>query len=146
MKKYGVGLLVILLTLALAFMAYQSVRAEKTCSGCSGCGKNSTASNSNSYGKAISDNQVVTVKTLESKPADYTDKTVKVEGKIVKLCPAGCWFNLDDGTGVIHVTLNSEEFVMPQESLNSIVVVEGVFDYEDDYASIFASGVKVVEM
>lgn len=141
-KKYLFSLLAALLVFSMIFLAYQAVRAS--CSSCGDGNKNNSGDNS-VYGNAISDSQVLTIKTLEAKNSDYSGKTVKVEGEIVKLCPSGCWFNLDDGTGVIHVSLNPESFVMPQDSLNSKVLVEGTFDYEDDYASIYAAGVKVLE-
>jgi len=88
----------------------------------------------------------VAVEDLFEEQADYNGETVVVTGEIVKLCPAGCWFDLDDGTEIIRVILDADDFVLPQSAFESTVVVEGVFDYDDseDVFSIFGSGVSIL--
>jgi len=47
----------------------------------------------------------VTVRQLVDHTEDYVDRTVIITGEIVVECSQGCWFFLDDGTGMIYVDL-----------------------------------------
>jgi uncharacterized protein YdeI (BOF family) len=55
----------------------------------------------------------------------YSGKDVIVEGKIVNECGAGCWFNLQDDTGVIYVDLAPNNMYIPQK-VGSKATVHGV--------------------
>jgi hypothetical protein len=58
----------------------------------------------------------------------HLDKTVKVEGVIVDVCPmAGCWMDLksDDKSGELRVKVNDGDMVFPVEAKGKLAIVEG---------------------
>lgn len=69
-----------------------------------------------------------------------------MKGKITGECGSGCWFNLDDGTGVIYVDLSPNNFAIPQLQ-GSTVIVQGVIHIVSGdpvlYATSVASGAEV---
>jgi uncharacterized protein YdeI (BOF family) len=75
-------------------------------------------------------------------PQDYAGKTVVLEGKIIRECPTGCWFDLQQGQGQIHVDLNPNGFAIPQIT-GEIVMVEGQVKYEGQNVSVIGEGVKI---
>ena len=99
------------------------------------------------YGQGISNNPVVTIKELQDKKKDYSGKMVKIEGKITDVCQdMGCWFNVNDKTGIMYVDLEmGRNFVIPKNSANQPVTVEGKLKYDNGSLSIIGSGVKIGE-
>jgi RecJ-like exonuclease len=97
------------------------------------------------YGQSISNSPVITIKELQDKKKDYSGKAVKIEGKITDVCQdMGCWFNVNDGTGIMYVDLEmGRNFVIPKNSANQTVVVEGKLKYDNGSLSIIGSGVKI---
>lgn len=107
-----------------------------------GCGEKSKV-----YGQSISDNSVITIKELQDKKADYSGKLVKIKGKITDVCQdMGCWFNVNDGTGIMYVDLEmGRNFTIPKNTANQPVTVEGKLKYDKGSLSIMGSGVKIGE-
>lgn len=58
-------------------------------------------------------------------PATYEGKEIVVQGKIANECGSGCWFMLDDGTGLLYVDLAPNNFAIPQLQ-GSTVIVKGI--------------------
>ena len=58
---------------------------------------------------------VTRIGSLIENPAAYDNTTVTVAGKITLECGSGCWFNLDDGSGIIYVSLGAGNFAIPQK-------------------------------
>ena len=58
---------------------------------------------------------VVKIATITDSAAGYSGKDVILEGKIVNECGAGCWFNLQDDTGIIYVDLAPNNLYIPQK-------------------------------
>jgi uncharacterized protein YdeI (BOF family) len=64
-----------------------------------------------------------------------------LEGTMIEKCPqAGCWFRLDDGTGVIKVDTKDAGFVVTQVPLNTKVKVAGLIQQEGDEVQLRATG------
>lgn len=64
-----------------------------------------------------------------------------LEGKIIEKCPqAGCWFRIDDGTGIIKVDTKNAGFVVTSVPLNAKVKVAGQLRHLEDEVQIEATG------
>ncbi|OPX63424.1 MAG: hypothetical protein A4E33_01666 [Methanoregula sp. PtaB.Bin085] len=73
-------------------------------------------------------------------PAAYEGKEVVVQGKIASECGSGCWFMLDDGTGLMYVDLAPNNFAIPQLQ-GSTVVVKGVIRVAKGDPTLYAATV-----
>jgi uncharacterized protein YdeI (BOF family) len=66
-----------------------------------------------------------------------------LEGTLIEKCPqAGCWFRIDDGSGVIKVDTKGAGFVVTSVPLNAKVKVAGKLQQVDDDVQIEASGIS----
>ena len=108
--------------------------------GVSGCSGNSS-NKSERYGVNITEKRVVNTKDILANPDEYLDQTVRLEGKIVRECPSGCWFYLEDETGTIYVDINPSGLSIPPK-VGKKVVVEGVPENKNGRISIFGKGVE----
>ena len=67
---------------------------------------------------------------------------VTLQGTMIEKCPrAGCWFRLDDGTGVIKVDTKSAGFVVTGVPLSSKVTVVGTATTDGNEPEFEASGI-----
>jgi uncharacterized protein YdeI (BOF family) len=105
-----------------------------------GCSGNSS-DNSEKYGVDITEKGVTSVKDILANPDEYLDQTVRLEGKIVRECPSGCWFFLEDETGTIYVDINPSGLSIPPK-VGKKVVVEGVPTNRNGRVSIIGKGVE----
>ena len=105
-----------------------------------GCNSNSS-DNSERYGVNITEKKVVSVKDIYTNPSEYLNQTVRLEGKIVRECPSGCWFFLEDETGTIYVDINPSGLSIPPK-VGKKVVVEGVPTNKNGGVSIIGKGVE----
>lgn len=121
-----------ILTMTIIFILFLSLSLIMA-----GCGKSTV------LGKEISNNTIVKINDINSDKEGYSGKTVKIEGKIMEICPTGCWFNVNDGTGVIHINLAGKDYVMEGGNLNSEVMVEGKVKYNDTGISMIGSGIEI---
>lgn len=83
----------------------------------------------------------VKISDVIGKAEDYLGKDIIIEGKIVNECSAGCWFNLQDGTGVIYVDLAPNNMVIPQK-VGSRAKVHGVVAERAGVAYIIGNKVE----
>ena len=68
-------------------------------------------------------------------------RQLALQGIMVDKCPqAGCWFHLDDGTGVIKVDTKSAGFVVTEIPLNTKVKVAGLLQQDGDEVRLQATG------
>ena len=66
---------------------------------------------------------------------------LSLEGTMIERCPqAGCWFRIDDGTGVIKVDTKNAGFVVTSVPLNAKVKVAGKLHHLEDDVQIDATG------
>jgi len=108
--------------------------------GISGCSGNSSE-NSQKYGVDVTEKEVTSVKDILGNSDEYFDKTIRLEGKIVRECPSGCWFFLEDETGTIYVDINPSGLSIPPK-VGKKVVVEGVPENKNGRISINGKGVE----
>jgi len=125
-KLIGVLLIIILIILGI--------------SGCSGNSSNSS-DNSERYGVNITEKGVVNTKDILANPDKYLGQTLRLEGTIVRECPSGCWFFLEDETGTIYVDINPSGLSIPPK-VGKKVVVEGVPENKNGRISINGKGVE----
>ena len=105
-----------------------------------GCNSNSS-NNSEKYGVDITKKEVTNIKDILANPDKYFDQTVRLEGKIVRECPTGCWFFLEDETGTIYVDINPSGLSIPPK-VGKKVVVEGVPTNKNGGIIIIGKGVE----
>ncbi|HWQ20082.1 MAG TPA: DUF4920 domain-containing protein [Methanotrichaceae archaeon] len=66
------------------------------------------------------------IKDILNKSSDYLGKGVTIEGKITQECPMrGCWITVDDGTGVLLVDFNPNNFTIPLNQIGNTAKVYG---------------------
>jgi len=104
-----------------------------------GCSRSETGS---LYGQAMSGHSLTKVSDILARPGEYDGRVIALRGKIVQECPSGCWFNLEDETGVIYVNLESSGFEIPQYT-GKEVTVEGTVMVQGQRVMVVGKGVKV---
>jgi len=103
-----------------------------------GCNKGETES----FGQPISDKTITPIKSIATAPADYNGKTVTVKGKIILECPAGGWFDLQEGAALLHVDLHPTGFAIPQK-VGSIVTAQGTIKLQANTPMLVGTGVEI---
>ena len=109
--------------------------------GCSGNSGGNSNKNSERYGVDITEKEVTNIKNILTNPDEYLDQTVRLEGKIVRECPSGCWFYLEDETGTVYVDINPSGLSIPPK-VGKKVTVEGVPTKINNGVSIIGKGVE----
>ena len=109
--------------------------------GCSNDSSGNSSNNSERYGVDITEKGVTSVKDILVNPDKYLDQTVRLEGKITRECPSGCWFFLEDETGTIYVDISPSGLSIPPK-VGKKVVVEGVPTNSNGRVSIIGKGVE----
>ncbi len=75
--------------------------------------------------------------------AGDTPPRVILRGVLIEKCPAaGCWFYLQDDTGVIKVDTKAAAFVVVDVPLQTLVTVSGTVVNTDEEMSIEATGLR----
>ena len=68
---------------------------------------------------------------------------LSLEGTIIEKCPqAGCWFRIEDGTGVIKVDTKAAGFVVTDIPLNTKVKVSGKVQQVGPQPELQATGLS----
>ena len=102
----------------------------------SGCGKIET------YGSADFGGNTVNIRGILAAPERHEGETVEVKGRIIRECPSGCWFDIKDNTGEIHVDINPSGFAIPQKT-GSVITARGKVKMRNGNAMIIGEGVKI---
>lgn len=82
------------------------------------------------YGKGLSDIEIVPISELYAHPDDYVGKTVKVEGTVTAVCAKrGCWMELagDEDFQSMRIKVQDGVIVFPMEAIGHVATAEGVF-------------------
>lgn len=106
----------------------------------SGCGSISSR-NIEKYGTDISTKEVTSVRDILVNSNEYLERTVRLEGKITRQCPTGCWFFLEDNTGTIFVDINPSGFTIPPKG-GAKITVEGTVRNINGRIGIIGKGVE----
>ena len=102
---------------------------------CTGCGK--------SKGKVLGQPPAGPPKTVLAVRAGDTPPKVVLQGRLVEKCPvAGCWFRVQDETGLIKVDTKTAGFVVTEIPLETVVTVAGTVAAEGDEPVIEATGLR----
>ncbi|MBD3368717.1 MAG: hypothetical protein GF405_11190 [Candidatus Eisenbacteria bacterium] len=104
--------------------------------GIAGCGGGET------YGEPLSNAAVTPVSEILADPASFGDDQIKIEGEIVRECPSGCWFELEDDGAAIHVDIAPSGLAIPQK-VGGTATVEGVVLVRDGRTMLVGSGVMI---
>jgi uncharacterized protein YdeI (BOF family) len=104
-----------------------------------GCGSSESG---DLYGEPLSGLEIAKVRDILARPGEYDGKAVALQGKIAQECPSGCWFNLQDDTGVIYVDINPSGFAIPQYA-GKKVTVEGTVAVQGRRVMVVGKGVRV---
>ncbi|MBN2455770.1 MAG: hypothetical protein JXB29_04400 [Sedimentisphaerales bacterium] len=104
----------------------------------SGCGKKEA----DKYGQAIQNRSVTKIEAILKTPADFDGKTVTVQGKIIRECPTGCWFEVKENSAIIYVDLNPSAFAIPQKVAKT-VTVEGKVSVRNNQPMLIGTGVEI---
>jgi uncharacterized protein YdeI (BOF family) len=100
-----------------------------------GCGKKS----SETYGEAVDKSAKLTgIADVTGNPGAFIGKEVTVRGKIVKECPSGCWFYLEDKGAQIYVDLSPAGLSIDQY-VGRTVTVKGSIEKEEDTGLMLAA-------
>jgi uncharacterized protein YdeI (BOF family) len=86
----------------------------------------------------------VTVKQLMERSEEYAGHSVILTGKIVVECSQGCWFLLNDGTGLIYVDLQPAGLTIPQK-VGVRVTVRGKIKGSGGNLQILGEAVEFLE-
>ena len=80
--------------------------------------------------------------TLAIRAGD-TPADVLIQGKLVEKCPqAGCWFRVQDGSGIIKVDTKTAGFVVTEIPLETVITVSGKLVMEGDEQLLQATGLR----
>ena len=104
----------------------------------SGCGKKEA----DTYGQEIANHTVTKIQEILKKPGNFDNKTVTVQGKIIRECPTGCWFEVKENSGIIYVDLNPSGFAIPQK-VGKTATVEGKVLVRNNQPMIAGTGVEI---
>jgi len=104
----------------------------------SGCGKKEPEQ----YGQQISNRDSTQINAVLKEPEAFSGKTVTIEGRIVRECNTGCWFDVEGDGGAIHVDVKPSGFAIPQK-VGKEVIVEGSVSVRDGQLSLIGKGVEI---
>ena len=104
----------------------------------SGCGRKEAEK----HGQEIADHVPTRIDAILKDSGNFDGKTVTVEGKIIRECPTGCWFDIKDQAAVIHVDIKPSGFAIPQKT-GKTVTVEGKVSVRDNQTIIVGTGVEI---
>lgn len=78
------------------------------------------------YGKAPAATETTTIARLLADPQAFAGKTVKVEGKVLDVCPKmGCWMELGATGGTVRIQVEDGVLVFPVDAKGKPAVAEG---------------------
>ena len=101
----------------------------------SGCGRQA--------GKVLGQAPRGTPRPVLAVRAGDTPPVVTIEGKLVEKCPvAGCWFRVQDTTGMIKVDTKAAGFVVTSIPLGKTVTVGGKVQTVGEETLIEATGLR----
>ena len=104
----------------------------------SSCGKKKPEK----YGQQIGNHNTTQVSAILAEPETFNGKTVTIEGKIVRECMTGCWFDVEGEKGLIYVDVKPSGFAIPQK-VGKEVIVEGNVSLRDGQLTLVGKGVEI---
>jgi len=84
-----------------------------------------------SYGSGVTLTETTSVARILADPDAFVGKTVRIEGKVVDVCPMkGCWMELEEGAAgkSVRVKVDDGVIVFPITAKGKSAVAEGVVE------------------
>jgi hypothetical protein len=84
-----------------------------------------------SYGSGVKVPEATPISKILADPDAYVGKTVRIEGKVLDVCPMkGCWMELagEDGKESLKVKVDDGVIVFPLDSKGKLAVAEGTVE------------------
>ena len=84
-----------------------------------------------SYGSGVKVAEATPISKILADPDAYVGKTVRIEGKVLDVCPmAGCWMELADegGKEKLKVKVDDGVIVFPMTAKGKLAVAEGTLE------------------
>lgn len=79
------------------------------------------------FGEDFTMTEIIPAAALLKDPAPYTDKTVRVEGRVADVCQkAGCWMVIAEGDETMRVRMKDHGFAVAKDGAGAICQIEGV--------------------
>ena len=94
------------------------------------------------YGAAPSGRELTPVADIVADPTGFEGREVTISGTIDRECPTGCWFDLREGSVVVHVDLAPSGLAIPQH-VGKTALVDGRVTLRDGRAMVHAEGVVI---
>jgi len=89
-------------------------------------------------GAPLASASLITVKEITAAKG----KTVLVKGTMIEKCPvAGCWFKLQDKSGIVKIDTKAAGFVVTEIPLNTEITVSGKVE-DGASPSVLATGIR----
>lgn len=83
------------------------------------------------YGSGVKAAEATPISKILADPDAYVGKTVRIEGKVLDVCPMkGCWMELagEDGKQSLKVKVDDGVIVFPMTSKGKLAVAEGTVE------------------
>jgi flavin-dependent dehydrogenase len=83
------------------------------------------------YGSGVALTETTSVARILADPDAYVGKRVRIEGKVVDVCPMkGCWMELEekDGGARLRIKVDDGVIVFPVDSKGKLAVAEGTVE------------------
>jgi uncharacterized protein YdeI (BOF family) len=94
-------------------------------------------------GKALGKAPEGSPRTILAVQAGDTPAVVAIQGRLVEKCPvAGCWFRIEDATGIIKVDTKAAGFVVTGIPLQTAITVAGKVAMEGAETILEATGLR----
>lgn len=78
------------------------------------------------FGASITEKTSTPLATLLEDPTKFGGKTVRTEGVVTAVCQSmGCWMEIGDDTGQIHIRMAGHSFFVPKKSSGHRAIVQG---------------------
>jgi len=94
------------------------------------------------YGNPLTETKTSSVGEILANADNLSGKVVRLEGEIVRECPAGGWFMLKDATGTIYVDLHTAQIAIPQ-AVGHSVAAQGKVRKDGKLISVLGEGVEL---
>lgn len=76
--------------------------------------------------------EATSIARLMADPQAFAGKTVRVEGKVLDVCPKkGCWMELGAAEGTVRIKVEDDVLVFPRESKGGTATAEGVVQIQE---------------
>lgn len=77
-------------------------------------------------------NETVKIQDIINNETAFDGQYVVIEGKITSECGSGCWFIVDDGTGLLYVDIKPNNLFIPQKTGSDVKIYGKITTVDND--------------